>query len=75
VVPAAPHEVAGEITAPLLLIHGAADAYFPSRHIEALAAAAPRATVWIEAGMGHAESATSPELVRRIVTWLREAVP
>jgi hypothetical protein len=27
--------------------------------------------VWIEAGMGHAENATSPELMARIATWLR----
>jgi pimeloyl-ACP methyl ester carboxylesterase len=72
-IPAAPHEVAGEITVPLLLVHGEDDAYFPPRHIEALAAAAPDATVWIEPGMGHAESATSPELVQRIAAWLRDA--
>jgi pimeloyl-ACP methyl ester carboxylesterase len=73
VIPLEPHEAAGEITVPLLLVHGEDDAYFPPRHIEALAAAAPEATVWIEPGMGHAESATSPELVRRIAAWLRDA--
>lgn len=71
VVPESPAEVAGAIAVPLLLIHGDSDHYFPLRHIEALAAAAPRADVWIERGMGHAEVATSAPLVERVAAWVR----
>jgi uncharacterized protein len=69
--PAAPAEVAGAIAPrPLLIVHGDADPYFPLRHVEALAAAAPSADVWIEPAMGHAEIATSADLVDRIAAWL-----
>jgi pimeloyl-ACP methyl ester carboxylesterase len=72
VVPEAPAEVAGRIAPrPLLIVHGDADHYFPMRHVDALAAAAPSAHLWVEPGMGHAETATSPELVDRVVAWLR----
>ncbi len=72
-VPDAPHEVVGAVAAPLLIVHGAADHYFPMAHVDLLRDAAPAAEVWIEAGMGHAENATSPELVARIASWLRTA--
>jgi pimeloyl-ACP methyl ester carboxylesterase len=71
-VPEAPHEVAGAISpTPLLIVHGDADHYFPLPHADLLREAATGAAVWIEPGMGHAESATSPELIDRIVDWLR----
>ncbi|HEY2299974.1 MAG TPA: alpha/beta fold hydrolase [Jatrophihabitans sp.] len=71
-VPEAPYEVAGRISpTPLLIVHGDADHYFPLPHAHMLREAAPGASVWIEPGMRHAESATSPELLQRIVTWLR----
>jgi uncharacterized protein len=73
VVPEAPVDLVGSITVPLLLVHGDADAYFPLRHAEALAGAAPTATSWIEPGMGHAETATTPELTARIAEWVRSA--
>ncbi len=74
-VPEAPHEVAGRIApTPLLIVHGDADHYFPLPHVELLRVAAPQATVWIEPGMRHAESATSPALVGRIVEWVRAAI-
>lgn len=73
-VPQAPVEVVGRITVPVLLVHGDADAYFPLRHVEELAAAAPMAAVWIEPGMGHAETATTPELTARIARWVFQAV-
>jgi uncharacterized protein len=74
-VPEAPAEVAGRIApTPLLVVHGDADHYFPTRHLELLAAAAPGATVWLEPGMGHAENATTPELVDRIAGWVRSVV-
>jgi pimeloyl-ACP methyl ester carboxylesterase len=69
-VPEAPHEVIGAVAAPMLIVHGDADHYFPLAHVELLRDAAPKAEVWIEVGMGHAENATSPELVARIATWL-----
>ena len=59
---------------PLLIVHGDADHYFPPRHVEALASAAPDAQVWIEAGMGHAETATTPELLARIISWVRTVI-
>ena len=75
VVPESPAEVAGRIApTPLLIVHGDADHYFPMRHVDLLAAAAPTAQLWVEAGMGHAETATTPELVDRIVGWLRAVV-
>jgi pimeloyl-ACP methyl ester carboxylesterase len=55
---------------PLLIVHGEADRYFPLTHVEALAAAAPTAQVWIEPMMGHAEVATTADLVDRIGKWV-----
>jgi pimeloyl-ACP methyl ester carboxylesterase len=75
VVPESPADVAGRIApTPLLIVHGDADNYFPMRHVDLLAAAAPTAQLWVEEGMGHAETATSPELVDRIIGWLRATV-
>lgn len=71
--PAAPAEVVGAIGVPLLIVHGDADHYFPMRHVEALRAAAPGADVWVEPGMGHAETATTPDLLARIVDWVAAA--
>lgn len=73
--PASPVEVvAGIAPRPLLIIHGDADRYFPLRHAEALVAAAADAVLWTEAGMGHAESATTPELITRVDAWVRRAL-
>jgi len=69
--PVSPVEVASAITAPLLVVHGDQDDYFPLAHPRMLAAAAPRSCLWIEAGMGHGEHATSVELVDRIDAWAR----
>ena len=75
IIPEAPHEVAGAIApTPLLLVHGDADHYFPLEHVELLRTAAPGASVWLEEGMGHAETATTPELVDRIADWLAHHV-
>jgi hypothetical protein len=43
-------------------------------HLHVLRDNAPDAVVWVEEGMGHAESATTPELVERIAAWLRTVV-
>jgi pimeloyl-ACP methyl ester carboxylesterase len=74
IVPEAPHEVAGAVPTPLLVVHGDADSYFPIEHVELLQDAAPRGEFWIEPGMGHAEAATTPELVARIADWVKVAV-
>jgi pimeloyl-ACP methyl ester carboxylesterase len=74
-VPEAPAEVVGAIAPrPLLIVHGDADRYFPLTHAEALATAAPEAQLWIETGMGHAETATTAQLVARIGGWVRSVV-
>jgi uncharacterized protein len=68
--PVSPIEAVGTITGPLLLVQGTADRYFTSAHARLLRAAAGRsAELWIEAGMGHGEMATSPALVGRIADW------
>ncbi|GAB2472896.1 alpha/beta hydrolase family protein [Jatrophihabitans fulvus] len=72
--PEAPADVAGSITSPLLVVHGDDDHYFPARHVDAIAQAAPGATVWREAGMAHAEAATTADLVARIASWLRTSL-
>jgi pimeloyl-ACP methyl ester carboxylesterase len=75
VTPEAPHEVVGAIApTPLLIVHGDADHYFPVEHVELLQTAAPAAAVWLEVGMGHAETATTPELVDRIADWLKASI-
>jgi pimeloyl-ACP methyl ester carboxylesterase len=73
--PESPIEVVAAIAPrPLLIVHGDADRYFPLRHGEALAVAAPDCVFWAEAGMGHAESATTPALVQRVDAWVRQAL-
>jgi fermentation-respiration switch protein FrsA (DUF1100 family) len=82
--PLSPAESAGLIApVPLLVVHGDHDGYFPVEHAraivsEAAAGAARRGVLdrteeWIEAGVGHAESAMSPELVDRIGSWAAAA--
>jgi pimeloyl-ACP methyl ester carboxylesterase len=62
--------------APLLIVHGTRDGYFPLDHPRALAAAAEPgcAELWLEEGFGHAENAASDELLERIATWATESV-
>jgi pimeloyl-ACP methyl ester carboxylesterase len=73
--PEPPDAVAGRIApAPLLVVHGDRDHYFPIEHARWLArAAGPTATLWEVPGFGHAESAVSPELTRRIGRWVTTA--
>jgi len=74
VIPEAPHEVVGGIApTPLLIVHGDADHYFGVDHFELLSSAAPDAALWLEEGMGHAETATTPDLVDRIAGWVQRA--
>ncbi|CAM3394231.1 alpha/beta hydrolase [Stackebrandtia soli] len=70
--PMPPWEAASRVAPiPLLVVHGTADRFFPRRHAYALyeAAADPK-QLWIEPGMGHAESAMTPDMIRRIASWL-----
>ncbi|MEP6598656.1 MAG: alpha/beta fold hydrolase [Actinomycetota bacterium] len=72
--PESPVEVVGRIApTPLLIVHGDADHFFPVRHAELLAAAAPDADYWLEVGMTHAETGTDARLVDRIDGWVRVA--
>ncbi|GAB3451788.1 alpha/beta fold hydrolase [Streptomonospora sediminis] len=71
-VPPDPTELAPDLAAPLLVVHGDADTYFPIEHAENLYAAAPEPKdLWIEPGMGHAERAMTPERAERVARWLR----
>jgi predicted alpha/beta-fold hydrolase len=71
--PLSPIELAPRIAVPLLVVHGDSDPYFGVEHARMLAASAPAAELWLEAGMGHAENGTSPELLARIDRWARSA--
>lgn len=73
-VPVSPIEVVHRIApTPLLLVHGDRDHYFPAGHASALhRAAGAGAGLWVEPGMGHAETGVDPGLVDRIATWLNE---
>ncbi|MFF3955622.1 alpha/beta hydrolase family protein [Streptomyces sp. NPDC001890] len=56
--------------APLLIVHGDRDPYFPLDHPRSLAAAAgDGAELWLERGMGHAENAADETLLTRIADW------
>jgi len=72
--PVSPVETAGAIGVPVLIVHGDADPYFPLDHPRMLAAMIPAATLWIEPGMGHAENATSLELLDRMDVWAHTAL-
>lgn len=73
-VPASPIELAPLLApTPALLVHGTDDHYFPVSDAEALHAAVG-GELWLERGMRHAESATTPELVDRMARWARTAV-
>lgn len=71
-IPASPIEVAHRIApTPLLLVHGDRDHYVGVDHPLAVQrATGQHAELWLERGMRHAETATSPELVDRIAAWL-----
>ncbi|MEU2247396.1 alpha/beta fold hydrolase [Streptomyces sp. NPDC019224] len=73
-VPLSPVEAAALIApAPLLIVHGDRDPYFPLDHPRMLAAAAgDAADLWLERGMGHAENAADETLLTRIADWAVE---
>ncbi|WP_411083807.1 alpha/beta hydrolase [Streptomyces sp. cmx-18-6] len=63
--------------APLLLVHGDRDPYFPLDHPRMLAGAAGEggAELWLERGMGHAENAADDALLGRIADWATAVPP
>ncbi len=63
--------------APLLLVHGDRDPYFPLDHPRMLADAAGEggAELWLERGMGHAENAADDALLARIAAWATAPPP
>lgn len=67
--PPSPVEVASQITVPLLLVHGTQDEYFGPPHAIALQDASRSGEAWIEPGLGHGETALTPELAERIARW------
>jgi pimeloyl-ACP methyl ester carboxylesterase len=71
-VPVPPAEAAASISpTPLLIVHGDQDPYFPPEHARQLYTAAREPKeLWLLPGMGHAEAATSQELVDRIAEWI-----
>jgi pimeloyl-ACP methyl ester carboxylesterase len=75
-VPLPPDDAAALISpTPLLVVHGDKDEYFPVDHGQRIfdAAREPK-ELWIEPGMGHAESGSGPQLIKRIGTWIRRSV-
>ncbi|MDA2810836.1 alpha/beta fold hydrolase [Nocardiopsis sp. RSe5-2] len=71
-VPPDPTEMAAHVApAPLLVVHGDADAYFPLEHARRLhEASGGRGELWIERGMGHAERAMTPDRAQRVADWI-----
>ena len=75
-VPLPPDDAAALIAPiPLLVVHGDKDHFIPVDHAQRIydAAADPK-ELWIVPGFGHAESATGPQLIRRIGRWIRGTV-
>ncbi|MBM7436684.1 alpha/beta hydrolase [Streptomyces sp. HB132] len=73
-VPLSPVEAVPLITAPLLIVHGDRDPYFPVDHPRMLAEASrDGAELWLEHGMGHAENAADGKLLARIADWTESA--
>ncbi|MER5183636.1 alpha/beta fold hydrolase [Streptomyces sp. NPDC002896] len=75
-VPLSPVEAVPLIApAPLLIVHGDRDGYFPLDHPRSLAeAAGDAAELWLEPGMGHAEHASDDALLARIGEWATAAL-
>ena len=73
--PEPPDALVGRLApAPLLVVHGDRDRYFPVEHARWLVEAARGpAELWLESGFGHAEAAATPELLRRVAAWADDA--
>lgn len=74
--PVPPAEAAERISpAPVLIVHGDRDPFFPAEHARQLYAAAREPKeLWLIPGFGHAERATDDSLVDRIAAWAAAAV-
>lgn len=73
-IPPDPTELAGSVApAPLLVIHGDSDDYFPVEHALRIheAASEPK-ELWLVPGLKHGESGTTEELTDRIAEWVVE---
>lgn len=65
--PRHPVDLAARLQAPLLVVHGQDDAYFPVSDAQELATAAADGTLWLEpAGFGHAEDGLTDAMVARL---------
>lgn len=76
-IPLPPFEATALISpVPLLVVHGDADEFFPLEHAHQLYGEAkdPK-ELWIVPGYGHAESAATPELIRKIGQWISRTKP
>jgi fermentation-respiration switch protein FrsA (DUF1100 family) len=73
--PMPPAEAAARISpAPVLIVHGDQDIYFPPDHGQQLYAAAREPKeLWLIPGFGHAERHTDDALVDRIAGWADKA--
>lgn len=68
-----PEGAIGQITIPLLIMHGTADDVVPVQHAHMLAARAPGATVDIIEGAPH-QLRRVPGVFDRVLSWIEEAV-
>lgn len=69
--PIDPVAAAGQLTAPLLVVHGDQDNLFPVDHAERVVhAAGDHGTLWLLPGFGHAEVAVDAAFARRLSHWL-----
>jgi pimeloyl-ACP methyl ester carboxylesterase len=69
--PLPPDALAARVApAPLLVVHGDQDLYFPLDHaLWLVEAGGPTATLWLERGMGHAEAGAGAGLLTRVAEW------
>lgn len=74
--PLPPAEAAARISpAPVLIVHGDKDLFFPPEHARQLYAGAREPKeLWLIPGFGHAERGMDDELADRIAAWVAEAV-
>jgi pimeloyl-ACP methyl ester carboxylesterase len=73
--PEPPAQAAARISpAPVLIVHGQADMFFPADHgRELYAGAREPKELWLLPGFGHAERSTDDSLTDRIAAWVADA--
>lgn len=64
-----------QITAPILLLHGAADHTVPLAHAEFVARTAPHAELMTLSGAGHALLLTHPQAMQKLMGFLKNNAP